>query len=324
MPYVRKALIHVLRHGGPWPQEQVVEALLQLAWNSRNRAAIWEIIQPLIQVSLDDGSQGPLTKAKQALPQLARNSERLTWGNQNADELREEGVIEALIQVLREGSPKTQARAAVALTGLARNGQNADLIRAEGGIPALIQVLREGCQETQVKVVMALSVLALWNSKNRDAIRQAGGIQALIRVFHEGSYQTQNLVAMPLSALAGNEGSRHIISKNGLDIKSLRKQGRFLTFVLQAAFMVGRVKGLQEDLYGRIRQWSQVFFSCGREPERELKLDSTMAERRDQQRNVAVFMVTTVGGIGACITFMNSWRWCHSMPRAILQPLLVP
>ena len=82
-------------------------------------------------------------------------------------QIRDEGGILALIQLLSQGNQSSQGAAAYAagtLGNLARNSQNQDAIREGGGIIALIKVIGDGDQKAQAEAASALMNLAMNNS----------------------------------------------------------------------------------------------------------------------------------------------------------------
>ncbi len=74
--------------------------------------------------------------------------------SQNHDLIREEGGIQALIEVLRNSSTEVQREAAATLRSLSVNSQNQEVIRQEGGVQVLIKV--DGLIQALMKTVSHL------------------------------------------------------------------------------------------------------------------------------------------------------------------------
>eukprot|EP00747_Dinoflagellata_sp_TGD_P032105 gnl/TRDRNA2_/TRDRNA2_135737_c0_seq1.p1 gnl/TRDRNA2_/TRDRNA2_135737_c0~~gnl/TRDRNA2_/TRDRNA2_135737_c0_seq1.p1 ORF type:complete len:695 (-),score=124.68 gnl/TRDRNA2_/TRDRNA2_135737_c0_seq1:68-2152(-) len=158
-------LIAVLQHGRPEAQAGAANALRSMAqYSQKNRMEIREAngVQVLLGVLLrgepdvqsyaayalgnlatksqnsnDDDSVEARTDAADALRKLAANS-------QNSVAIREEGGVQALIEILGEGNSAARAKAADALVALAWNDrQSRALIREEGGVQRLLQAISE-------------------------------------------------------------------------------------------------------------------------------------------------------------------------------------
>lgn len=145
-------------------------------------------------------------EAARALASLAEKS------FQNQDVIREDGGIQALLRVLREGSQQAQTHAADALWCLAQNAKNLDVMCQGGSIQALLRVLTEGCREAQAGTAAVLQHLAE-NSPQRDMI-----IQAIIKVLQDGGQEAQARAARVLRSLAesGQYGNHVLIRERGI------------------------------------------------------------------------------------------------------------
>jgi len=130
----------------------------------------------------------------------------------NRDRIREEGGIQLLIGLLRDGSESDQGIAASALGILATNSNNRGVIREEGGVRHLVWILKKGSEQTQANVVYALGNLAM-DGRNRDSIRDSGGIIPLINVVNAGSQEAQANAACALHNLAASEENELMIKK---------------------------------------------------------------------------------------------------------------
>merc|ERR1719387_739337 len=78
----------------------------------------------------------------------------------NQKVIREEGGIQALIKLLREGSQNACKPAASALGNLAMNSANQNAICSAGGIKALTEVISKNFIEAQSPLIKAVQVNA--------------------------------------------------------------------------------------------------------------------------------------------------------------------
>lgn len=179
-------LIEVFGDGIRAGPNSAAYVLYQLAKGSENQNVV-SIIRGLIRL-LAKGSDLAQGRGAKALNRIA------TEGNQSQDALykiiRNEGGIQALIKVMREGSTEAKKEASGTIGTLANDAHNQDVIREAGGIPLLIQVL---CDENkfnllgQSNAAAALANLARSSSQNMDEIREKGGIEPLIKILTKGS-----------------------------------------------------------------------------------------------------------------------------------------
>lgn len=173
-------------------------------------ARISNHIGTLLNVTANPEAQA---KAAGALRELLKQDEI-----ENDQKISKAGGIQALIQVLRNGSQAAhlQEEAAGALGYLANNGVHQDVIREGGGIKELIKVLRsKGCGSVaQEEISGALRVVTRL-APSRDEVAKQGGIQGLIGVLRDGNNESQGYAAVALGNMAPDLAFSNIIRAAG-------------------------------------------------------------------------------------------------------------
>jgi len=112
------------------------------------------------------------------------------------------GGIEALVALLRNGSPEGKQAAATALGHLADEHEGRkESIAAAGGSEALVALVRDGTPDGKWAAADALGYLALDHHKRSASIAAAGGIEALKALVRDGSSSGKESAAATLGIL---------------------------------------------------------------------------------------------------------------------------
>ncbi|KAJ1403564.1 armadillo-type protein [Ochromonadaceae sp. CCMP2298] len=138
----------------------------------------------------------------------------------------ETGGIEPLFALLRNGTPKGKAYAAIVILKVSRNkspNQKVEIAEA-GGIEAIISLLRDGTTKSS-RGRFCMSLLITMMDRSRSQMR--GVIEALIEVLRDGTPLNKAIAASTLYMAAFNADNKiKIVEAGGIELlKALLRDG---------------------------------------------------------------------------------------------------
>ncbi|XVF58142.1 hypothetical protein PTKIN_Ptkin07bG0039200 [Pterospermum kingtungense] len=125
------------------------------------------------------------------------------------------GLVPALIDVLKSGSPEAQEHASGALFSLALDDGNKIAIGVLGALQPLMHTLRSGTERTRHDSALALYHLSLVQS-NRSKLVKIGSVPVLLNMVKSG--QMAGRVLLILRSLAsGSDGRAAVLDSGGVE-----------------------------------------------------------------------------------------------------------
>lgn len=247
-----KALVDLIfkwPRGGDGVLERAAGALANLAADDKCSMEVANVggINALVTLACKCKHEGVQEQAARALANLAAHGDSNT---NNAAVGREDGALEALVQLIRSQHDGVRQEAAGALWNLSFDDRNREGIAAAGGVEALV-ALALSCanaspslQERAAGALWGLSV----SEANSIAIGREGGVSPLITLARSQTEDVHETAAGALWNLAFNPGNALRIVEDGgvpalihLCSSSMSKMARFMAALALAYMFDGRM-----------------------------------------------------------------------------------
>nr|ACQ55239.1 PHYSCODILLO1 [Physcomitrium patens]AFF18619.1 PHYSCODILLO1B [Physcomitrium patens]AFF18620.1 PHYSCODILLO1A [Physcomitrium patens] len=235
--------------GGEGVLERAAGALANLAADDKcsMEVAVAGGVRALVRLARFCNHEGVQEQAARALANLAAHGD--SNGN-NAAVGREEGALEALVQLTCSNHEGVRQEAAGALWNLSFDDRNREAIAAAGGVEALV-ALAQGCssgsQGLQERAAGALWGLSV-SEANSIAIGREGGVAPLITLAHSDFEDVHETAVGALWNLVFNPGNAlRMVEEEGVPAlvhlcsSSRSKMARFMAALALAYMFDGRM-----------------------------------------------------------------------------------
>jgi len=219
-------LIGFIEEGSPLTKQEAAGAIAIACQGHKEnrkevarRGGIPVLVQLAEEPSRGGGIPGARTSAACALKNLAGGGDAGARENKNL--IAESGGLDALVDILRSGTPQYEGReqAALALVNLvAAHQENKERLAQIDGHVALIRVAGEGTMGAMTAAAQALANMCIGCPELHKAMLDIGVSEVLIGLIREGAPPAKEHSARTLAAImaASRENTARVVAAGGI------------------------------------------------------------------------------------------------------------